>query len=246
MANTESLNERGAQETTAWLPPVDAGPPIAGGVNIEHLLISRAVRELYQPSPAKTIFPRGAKAEVYGIASHTIGSRALTYLEFGVHKGASIRHISTLFRDPGATFTGFDSFEGLPETWGPFKRGHFSTDGTAPSAPDGRVKFVTGWFQNTVPEFLRANKLNGPVLVHFDADLYTSTLFLMTTLWHHIPDYYFLFDEFVPSEIVAMYDFVRAYPVAFEFTACTVDDQDRPIQMFGRLRNAGYQPTFPK
>jgi O-methyltransferase len=217
---------------------------MVGNVNVEHLLLDRAVRELYQPSPAGTIFPRGQKTKVYDIAAHTIGGGPVTYLEFGVHRGWSMHHISGLFRDPGATFVGFDSFEGLPETWGPFKPGHFSTDGTAPSTTDSRVKFVRGWFQNSVPEFLQANRFNGPLLIHFDADLYTSTLFLMTALWHHIPDYYFLFDEFVPSEIMAMYDFARVYPVAFEFTACTVDERGRPIQIFGRLRNAVYRPTF--
>jgi Macrocin-O-methyltransferase (TylF) len=245
MAITENPDQRGTPVITAWSPPADAGPTIVRGVNLEHLSVDRALTQLYQPSRAKTIFPRGAKAEVYAVAARTIGSCPLTYLEFGVHSGTSMHQISTLFRDPGATFVGFDSFEGLPEEWGTFKPGQFSTGGTAPSLADSRVSFVKGWFQNSVPGFFQANKLNGPMLVHFDADLYSSTLFLMTTLWHHVPDYYFLFDEFVPSEIVAMYDFARSYPVAFEFTACTVDERDRPIQIFGRLRNTVYQPALP-
>jgi O-methyltransferase len=245
MATTGSLEEHDAHEIMAWWPPVDDQPTTPGGMNVEHLLIDRAVRLLYQPNPAGTAFPAGAKAEIHSIAARTIGGGPVTYLEFGVAEGGSMHQISTLFPDPAATFVGFDSFEGLPEAWGPYLAGHFSTDGTTPAIADGRIKFIKGWFQNSVPEFLRTNKLHGPVLVHFDADIYTSTLFLMTTLWHHIPDYYFLFDEFVPSEIVAMYDFARAYPVAFEFFACTVDDRDRPLQLFGRLRNAVFRPTSP-
>jgi len=246
MAANASPPEWGTQETAAWRPPV--GPPatIAGGIIVENVLIDRAIRELYQPNPAQTLVPRGRKAELYDIAARTIGDCPITYLEFGVHKGWSMQHMSTRFTHPDATFVGFDSFEGLPEAWGPLMPGHFSTDGATPPTADSRIRFVKGWFQNSVPGFLRASKSNGPVLIHFDADLYSSTLFLMTTLWHYIPDYYFLFDEFTPLEVVAMYDFARGYPVAFEFTACTVDERDRPLQIFGRLRNADYQPTLPR
>jgi hypothetical protein len=245
-------------EIAGWLPPVDAAPTIIAGMPVEHVLIDRALKELYWPNPAGTIIPEGAdvpgranvhgatKLELYDIVARTIGGGPVTYLEFGVAHGWSMQQISALFPDPAAAFVGFDSFEGLPEAWGPYNPGAFSNNGTAPSTADSRIRFVKGWFQNSVPEFLRANKLHGPVLVHFDADLYTSTLFLLTTLWHHIPEYYFLFDEFTGSEIVAMYDFARAYPVAFEFNASTVDSRDRPWHIFGRLRNGVYQPIFPR
>jgi hypothetical protein len=245
MTTVKSLQERDARQMMAWLPPLGVAPRLPAGVNLEYLLVDRAVRELYQPAPAPISFPKPAHAKIYDIVASTIGDRAITYLEFGVHRGRSMRDIVDRFPDPGATFVGFDSFEGLPEAWGPFMPGQFSTGGTAPSSTDSRVKFVRGWFQNTVQDFLRANKSSGPVLIHFDADLYTATLFLLTTFWHHIPDYYFVFDEFVPSEIVAMYDFARAYPIVFEFIACTVDARDRPFQTFGRLRNAVYQPAIP-
>jgi hypothetical protein len=112
-----------------------------------------------------------------------------------------------------------------------------STGREAPELADVRTRFVKEWFQNTVPSFLSGNPISGPALVHFDADSYSSTLFLLTTLWHHVPEYHFSFDEFQPDEIVSMYDFTCAYLVDFEFIACTQDEYERPQQVFGRLRN---------
>jgi hypothetical protein len=98
--------------------------------------------------------------------------------------------------------------------------------------------------QNTLPQFLATEKPGGSVLVQFDADVYSATLFLLTTLWHHIPAYYFMFDEFVPSEVVAFYDFSLAYPVEVEFLAARSDEYAQPGQVFGRLRNTAYQPPM--
>jgi hypothetical protein len=36
-----------------------------------------------------------------------------------------------------------------------------------------------------------------PLPEHFDADLYSSTLFLLSSLWLHLPEYFFIFDEFI-------------------------------------------------
>ena len=122
-------------------------------------------------------------------------------------------------------------------------------DISRPKAPshsleDTRVTFIKGWFQNTLPQFLATEKPSGPVLVHFDADVYSSALFLLTTLWHHIPAYHVMFDEFVPSEVVAFYDFSLAYPVEVEFLAARSDEYGQPGQVFGRIRNTTYVPPM--
>jgi O-methyltransferase len=209
---------------------------------VRHSLFARAMDELWRPRPAETFVPLGAKEGLYDIAAKMIGNGAVTYLEFGVHKGWSFERVLSRFTDPAARFYGFDSFDGLPEKWGhPTDHGHFSTGGQAPKLSDPRVDFVKGWFQNTLPDFLTTHPITAPVLVHFDADLYSTTLFLLTTLWHHIPEYWFLFDEFPPDEIVAMHDFTRAYPVEFEFVACTQDEHARPHQVFGRLQKVPFK-----
>jgi hypothetical protein len=140
---------------------------------------------------------------------------------------------------------GFDSFEGLPEDWvqpwGTTPRGTFSMEGRPPALRDARVEFVRGWFQNTLYPFLADLKSApaGPVLVHYDADIYTSTLFILSTLWNPIPEYYFVFDEFLGEEIIALNDFSSAHPVELEFL-CQTNAGGYPNQVFGRMRQVPY------
>src|SRR5271155_4242855 len=65
-----------------------------------------------------------------------IGDQPITYLEFGVYKGASIGHWSKIDSHPDSEFVGFDTFEGLPEAWDAhipkLHPGHFSTHGEVP------------------------------------------------------------------------------------------------------------------
>jgi O-methyltransferase len=213
--------------------------------DLRHRLGRRANQTLYLPRPAPVIFPvRKKMTMLYPFAGETIGDVAVTYLEFGVYRGDSMRKMAQIFTHADARFVGFDSFEGLPEAWGDKAPGTFSTDGEPPLTDDSRISFVKGYFQNSLPQFLSTFKFRAPTLVHYDADLYSSTLFLLTSLWHHIPEYYFIYDEFVPDEATAMYDFTTAYPVEFEFLACTAraETQDRPSQLFGRMKNIPLQP----
>ena len=166
-----------------------------------------------------------------------------TYLEFGVATGSNLRAITARIRNPDSRFYGFDSFEGIPEAWPVhgqkgFERGDFSTQGNMPTIDDVRVELVRGWFQNTLPLIIASGKIGGPNphLVHYDADLYSSTLFILTTLWHHLPDYYFVMDEYLNDEIVALRDFVLSYPVRVTFLAECGD------KLFGRLTRVPFTP----
>jgi O-methyltransferase len=173
----------------------------------------------------------------YEFAGQTIGrDNPIRYLEFGVFDGTSMSKMRRVFSNIGSEFVGFDSFEGLPESWGDFAPGKFSREGALPYNNDGRVRFVKGWFQNTLPGYLaglRAQQNDQPTqtLVHYDADLYSSTLFILTCLWLDIPEYYFIFDEFFMDEVVALQDFASAFPVKLEFFAKT----GGPMQVFGKL-----------
>lgn len=221
------------------VPPADRAPD--ANLRLRNALRKRALETIYAPRPAPVTFPpRQRFTNLYPFAASTIGEdKPLIYLEFGVWRGASIKRMSQLFTNQNARFYGFDSFEGLPESWGEKPTGTFSVDGQAPRAHDPRITYVLGYFQNTLPGFIAGKTFDMPVLIHLDADLYSSTLFLLTTLWHHIPEYYFIFDEFPNDEAAAMYDFGSAYPVEFEFLACTQDDNAKPIpqQLFGHMRN---------
>lgn len=107
----------------------------------------------------------------------------IDYLEFGVFQGASIREWCTLNRNPATRFFGFDSFEGLPEDWHDGKRkGAFSTGGQLPDIADPRVHFIRGWFQKSLRGFLANYHPQTQMVLHIDCDLYSSTLYCLTTL----------------------------------------------------------------
>lgn len=169
---------------------------------------------------------------------------AVDFLEFGVFRGESIRYFAQRLHHRDSRFVGFDSFEGLPESWVGYEPGTFSTAGHVPLIDDPRVSFVKGWFQDTVPGFLHSGRdLTGDtrrVLVHFDADLFSSTLFLLTTLWHSIPSYDFVFDEFMGHELRAWCAFRDAYPVTANFMAYDLQD-GFPCRVFGNLKRVPAQ-----
>jgi O-methyltransferase len=214
------------------------------------VLRGEALELLYRPQPAPVI--EDSKSRLYRFAGERIGQDApILYLEFGVAHGDSMRAISALFTDQACRFVGFDSFVGLPEPWLMHDRGAFDNGGKAPAIDDPRVSFVTGWFQNTVPGFLRSmdnliansgQRLD--VLVHFDADLYSSTLFLLGTLWPAVREYWFLFDDFIQDDVVALRDFASAYPVEIEFLAQSRGggDPPNPDHVFGRMRAVEFDP----
>jgi len=93
------------------------------------------------------------------------------FLEFGVWKGASIKFIAKNF--PNNTIHGFDSFEGLPESWVHNDKGTFSLKGKLPKVPSN-VTLHKGWFEDTLPNWAAKNN-NKIALLHVDCDLYSAT-----------------------------------------------------------------------
>jgi hypothetical protein len=150
----------------------------------------------------------------------------VTYLEFGVFEGESIKMIASLNDLPESRFIGFDSFNGLPETWFKVKKGGFDADGKIPVVSDKRISFVKGLFQDTLPEFLKSFKIGYPLLVMLDADLYSSTLFVLTILNSFFTkETVIIFDEFNDplGEFRAFSDFIKAYNKDFTPLYCVID-----------------------
>jgi O-methyltransferase len=151
----------------------------------------------------------------------------IDYLEFGVHRGHSILHWAARNRDPESRFYGFDTFTGLPERWSSlYPEGHFDTGGRPPDTADARVAFVKGLFQDTLPAFLERWRPEGALVVHNDCDLYSSTLFCLTTLDRILePGSLIVFDEFgdVLHEFRAFQDYVAGYRRQFR-VVCSHDD----------------------
>jgi len=113
------------------------------------------------------------------------------YLEFGTYKGKSANKIAKLIY-PKKLYT-FDSFKGLPQKWwGGFSEGHFKVD----SLPelDANVVAIVGYYENTLP--LPFNQ--DIAFIHFDCDLYSSTMTILKSLRNNIVNgTIMLFDEWI-------------------------------------------------
>ncbi len=116
-------------------------------------------------------------------------------LEFGVFNGKSIRRIAEF---SSSKIYGFDSFEGIPETWNDEPSGSYSAEGVLPTVPKN-VTLVKGWFNDTIPIFLNQLKTE-PIIrfLHIDCDLYSSTKTIFDLLGKYIqPGTVILFDELI-------------------------------------------------
>jgi|GEM_PF-4619180 len=125
--------------------------------------------------------------------------------EFGVAGGASTRIIDRSLRRfqrrPLIPFRGkkifaFDSFEGLPEEYEGAPKGHFA--GEVPKIRG--VNFVKGYFEDTCTIQLQ-KKIGLLSFAHLDADLYSSTKFVLDWLTPMLTSgSLLLFDEFTGGD----------------------------------------------
>ena len=138
----------------------------------------------------------------------------MIYMEFGVYGGYSFKWWIAHNNHPGSVFLGFDTFEGLPEDWGIFKKGDMSSGLKLPDIDDQRAKFVKGLFQDTLPGALASMDKGKKKVILMDADLYTSTLYTLTSIAPYLTKGdIILFDEFnVPRhEFLAFSNFIDSY-----------------------------------
>jgi methyltransferase family protein len=150
------------------------------------------------------------------------------YCEFGVATGTTINFIANHVR---GEIHGFDSFEGLPETWRDgFSKGRFSQSGLP--AVRANVRLYKGWFHESLPGFLKDHP--GPAaFLHMDADLYSSTKTVLDLLEDRIvPGTVIVFDEYFnypgwrQGEYRAFQEFVDARGVKFDYLAyCRYHEQ---------------------
>ncbi|HCL83687.1 MAG TPA: hypothetical protein DIC22_06920, partial [Chitinophagaceae bacterium] len=146
----------------------------------------------------KRDYPR--RLELFDVvaAHYGLDKNPILYLEFGVASGSSFFWWMKKNIHPDSLFRGFDTFEGLPEDWGGFKKGAMAFNQR--EAHDGRAEFIRGIFQASLHPFIESNKdllSHKPKIIHLDADLFSSTIFVLSQLYPYLKkgDIIF-FDEF--------------------------------------------------
>ncbi len=143
-------------------------------------------------------------------------------LEFGVFQGASIRLIAQY---AGQTVYGFDSFEGLPESWTAFHPAQFFSQGGAlPRVPE-TVQLVKGWYEDSLPTFL-ANHRGSVRFMHLDSDLYASTQDVLAQCNDRIQrgtvlifDDFFYSHDYERCDYRALHDYAAQYERTFHYLA---------------------------
>jgi len=173
----------------------------------------------YQPRPYY-----GSREELYEHIARIIGQNTpISYLEFGVFKGASLFSWTQLNANEKSEFIGFDSFEGLPEDWPNLtrllKQGTFSTEGKPPVIEDTRVNFIKGWFQDTLPLFQNRFSSDKQIIIHCDADIYSSTMYILCKMDSNVRrGTIIIFDDFsiMLHDFRALEDYTRAFRREYE------------------------------
>ncbi|MDD5474886.1 MAG: class I SAM-dependent methyltransferase [Syntrophales bacterium] len=141
-------------------------------------------------------------------------------LEFGVYKGDSINLLAKLQRE--RHFFGFDSFVGLPETWTMGSRsGAFDTGGRLPKVR-GNVTLIKGFFDQTLPLFVKDHAGEKVAFIHNDSDLYSSTVTILEGLREMIVtgtiivfDEYYNYPGWVEHEYKAFMEFTERHQIEF-------------------------------
>lgn len=176
----------------------------------------------YNDFPCKWNYNKRYPMYKWVLEQESLTNAPINYIEFGVAEGESFRWFVQQNANPDSRFHGFDTFTGLPEDFGVYKKGKFNTNNAVPAIPDSRVKFYQGLFQQTVPGFLTVLNREQRHVIMMDADLYSATLYALTAMAPFLKkgDIIF-FDEFaVPThEFKAFYDFTQSYYINLELIA---------------------------
>ena len=183
------------------------------------------------------------RIEMWSYVMEKYKDKKILFLEFGVHKGFSIDKFSKMNNHSNSIFIGFDSFEGLPKNWRNFitfyKKNHFDTGGVMPTINDNRVSFIKGWFSDTLPKFIEGYSFDEyeEIVVHLDADLYSSTFYVMLRLSEKINNFTIIFDELPGEEARALNDFIDIFGSKVSFLAYQSGIKSFPMKVACRFNN---------
>jgi len=199
--------------------------------NYEKLLSYSILREKYKNLSGVKVFCNRESLWDFCLKAFLEKDSPLVYVEFGVHQGYSLNYFAKNNTNKNSIFIGLDSFEGLPEDWGLCKKGAFDTQGQSPSSNDVRVSYIKGWFQDSwgiLEKNLTGINLDN-LVVHYDADLYSSTLFALSQIDLIKKPYIGIFDEFMGHETRALYNYTQAFNAKVEFLGQTLGNTRESI-----------------
>lgn len=182
-------------------------------LNILKNVVGLIVLAKYMPHIKKSQY-FNHREDLWSFITKKEDNKKILFLEFGVHKGYSIQKFASYNTHVESKFIGFDSFEGLPADWRNFikvyKKNHFDVGGKVPQVSDTRIEFIKGWFNSTLPIFLNEFKIKDfeKVIIHLDADIYSSTLYCLESISKVCPQVSVIFDELPGEEARALEDFL--------------------------------------
>lgn len=199
------------------------------GINANFLYLSRLSKWAaknrkveYNDFPSKWNYEKRYPLYKWVLDSEQLVNAPVNYLEFGVAAGQSFKWFLQQNTNPDSSFAGFDTFTGLPEDFGVYKKGAFNANTEVPQINDARGRFYQGLFQQTLPGFLQSFDKSKRNIIMMDADLYSATLYVLSSIAPYLKrDDIIFFDEFaVPThEFKAFDDFVQSYYVNLKLIA---------------------------
>jgi hypothetical protein len=163
----------------------------------------------------------------------TLAPRGGMALEFGVYEGTTLKIIAAARGDEAVY--GFDSFEGLPETWrSGYPAGTFCLD-SLPDVPGSEL--VVGWFDDVLPGFMQEHP--GPVdFLHVDCDLYSSTKTVLDLVGPRLRsgsivvfDEYFNYPGWQAHEHLAWNEYVELKGLQCVYEGYTIDHEQVVVKV---------------
>ena len=209
-----------------------------------HALLERALAETVDYITANM---SGAmiKRDDIGVINAALqrASRDGLHLEFGVRSGRSVNHIAR--RRPRVVVHGFDSFEGLPESWTGWtmERGAFGGEGVPEVEPN--VELHVGWFDETLPRFLD-DHVGHVSFVHIDSDIYSSARTVLRGLAPRLRpgsiivfNEYFNYPNWKEHEFRAFQEFCEEYRVTYDYLCWGMYEAAVEITSIGDIASEG-------
>ena len=147
--------------------------------------------------------------------------------EFGVWQGESINFFAKTC--PKARVFGFDSFEGLEEDWYGYvlQKGQFDKKGKLPKV-ENNVTLIKGWFEDTLPNFVKSLAHEKILILHMDADTYKPSKYVLNSLAKNLGsgsiiifDEYFGYPSWQLHEFKAYQEFVTKFSINYKYIAYT-------------------------